>query len=210
MPDLPQTRQSLLIRLQQQSEDAWSEFLSIYEKSILDYARRRGLQDADAQDVTQEVLAAVGQKVNSWESDPEKGKFRGWLFRVARNIAVDKIIEQSKKAELNGSRAAEAIATQARDQESLIFWNNYRKQLMHWAAEKVRPHVSKTSWQAFWMTAIEGQPAPKVAQALDLAIGNVYAAKFRIVARIRETVERFDDAEELQDLPLGKLRGSPE
>ena len=96
MPDLPQTRQSLLLRLKQRSHDAWEEFLQIYEKAIYEFCRKRGLQDADSRDVTQEVLAAVDKRVETWNSDPQKGKFRGWIFRVARNMAVDKFVERWK------------------------------------------------------------------------------------------------------------------
>ena len=98
MPDLPQTRHSLLLRLRDHSNDAWLEFLEIYEQAIVDYARRRGLQEADARDVSQEVLAAVSHKVEQWQADPAKGKFRGWLFRVARNIAVDKVVQLARSA----------------------------------------------------------------------------------------------------------------
>lgn len=210
MPDLPQTRQSLLIRLRERSEDAWMEFLEIYEKSIVDYARRRGLQDADARDVTQEVLAAVGKKIDSWREDPSLGKFRGWLFRVARNIAVDKVIEQSGKAASGGSQFVQILAEQpaSHEQETTLFWMNYRRQLMHWAAEQVRPTVKETSWRAFWMTAIEGRNANDVSRELDLPAGNIYAAKFRIIAKIRQIVERFDDTDGLEDIPLGDLHES--
>ena len=209
MADLPITRQSLLIRLRGQGEDAWAEFLEVYEQSIINYAKRRGLQDADALDVTQEVLAAVGNKVDSWVDDPSKGKFRGWLFRVARNMAVDKVIEQTRRAAASGdTRVAQMLAEhpQDREQESTVFWMDYRRKLMHWAAEQVRPTVKSSSWRAFWLTAIEGKSAEEAGSILSLSAGSVYAAKFRIVARIREIVERFDDSSDLAELPLGELK----
>ena len=102
MSHLPETRLSLLVRLQDHSHDAWSEFLAIYEQAIVNYSRSRGLQEADAQDVTQEVLAAVTSKVEAWDPDECRGTFRGWLFRVARNIAVDRISAQSRQARASG------------------------------------------------------------------------------------------------------------
>ena len=112
MPDLPETRHSLLIRLQSRIDDeAWIEFLEVYEKAIYAHARRRGLQDADAWDVTQEVLEAVEKKVKAWELDSDRGSFRGWLFRVARNVAVDKIKAQYRRVSSTGdTRIAKAIA----------------------------------------------------------------------------------------------------
>ena len=91
MNEIPQTRASLLIRLGNQSQDAWPEFISIYESALYGFCRAKGLQDADVQDVLQDVLTAVMQKLPDWDSDSNRGSFRGWLFRVARNIAVDQV-----------------------------------------------------------------------------------------------------------------------
>ena len=209
MSQLPQTRKSLLLRLGQRSGDAWSEFLEIYEQAIVDYARRRGLQEADARDVTQEVLAAVTNKVEQWNADPSKGKFRGWLFRVARNIAVDKVIEQSRRVAASGdSRVAQMLADQPghEDHESTVFWMEYRRTVMQWAAEQVKPEVKETSWQAFLLTAVEGKKPEDVAKQLNVSVGSVYAAKFRIVSRIRKFVSQFDDSENAEADLLNEFR----
>jgi RNA polymerase sigma-70 factor (ECF subfamily) len=209
MTQLPQTRQSLLIRLSRNSNDAWSEFLEVYEQAIYTFARRRGLQDADAWDVTQEVLAAVEKKVESWQADPEKGTFRGWLYRVARNVAVDKIHAQSRRASGSGdSRVAKILAEHPEDheQESTLFWTNYRRRLLHWAAEQVKPDYKESSWQSFWMTSVEGHSADDVAAQLELSVGSVYAAKFRIVNKIRTIVSRLDDIDHGEDEILTEFR----
>jgi RNA polymerase sigma-70 factor (ECF subfamily) len=194
--DLPKTRQSLLVRLSQKSNDAWGEFLEVYEQAIYSFARHRGLQDADAWDVTQEVLEAVEKKAETWKDDPALGKFRGWLFRVARNIAVDKIIAQSKRAAASGdSQVADMLAQfpQSAEQESTLFWTNYRRNLLRWAAEQIKPDFKEASWNSFWLTAVEGQKPESVAEQLEVSVGSVYAAKFRIVSRIRKVISRLDD-----------------
>lgn len=209
MSQLPQTRQSLLIRLQRQSSDAWSEFLEVYEQAILNYARSRGLQDADARDVTQEVLAAVTQKVDKWDSQRAQGTFRGWLFRVARNIAVDRISRQSKHSVASGdSRVAEMLsqAPLEPEAESDAFRAEYRRKVFHWAAEKIRPEVKESSWQSFWLTTVEGLKAEDVAERLGMTVGSVYGAKFRIVSRLREIVSRFDELGETEETILSQIR----
>lgn len=196
MNRLPPTRQSLLIRLREKGGDAWPEFLEIYQQAIYGFARRRGLQDADAWDVTQEVLAAVEKKLDSWQDDPAKGTFRGWLFRVARNMAADKVIEQSRRAAASGdTQVAQQLAElpDSPEQQSSIFWVEYRRTLMNWAVERIQGDFQESSWQAFLATAIEGQRPDEVAQRLGISVGSVYAAKFRIIARIRKLVEQYDD-----------------
>lgn len=209
MAKLPQTRQSLLVRLREQSSDAWIEFLQVYEQAIYSFARRRGLQDADAWDVTQEVLAAVEKKVETWQDDPAKGKFRGWLFRVARNIAVDKIHAQSKRTAGAGDTVVARMLAEhpeGLEQETTLFWNNYRRKLLHWAADQVKSDFQESSWNSFWLTAVEGRKPEDVARELNLSVGSIYAAKFRIVARIRKIVSKLDDTEQIEDELLNEIR----
>lgn len=213
MTRLPQTRQSLLVRLRQNSNDAWSEFLEVYEQAIYLFCRRRGLQDADAWDVTQEVLAAVDKKLEDWKADPSKGTFRGWLFRVARNIAVDKVVEQSKRAAASGdTRVAQLLAEfpDSLEQQSTVFWTEYRRTLMGWAAQQVKPDVKESSWLSFLMTAVDGKKPEEVASQLGISVGSVYAAKFRIVNRIKKLVARFDDGSEFDDQILKEINPQTE
>lgn len=196
MKNLPETRRSLLLQLGLKCDEAWSEFLQIYERSIYDFCRRRGLQDADAHDVTQEVLVAVEGQVRNWDSDPSKGKFRGWLFRVARNIAVDKYVECSRRANAGGDSHVRKMLEelpQSDDDRSTAFWMEYRRSLMHWAADRVKPQVQDHSWQAFWLTAVEGLRPELVARQLGISVGNVYTAKCRVFARIKSAIANLDD-----------------
>ena len=85
MADIPSTRASLLVRLRDpRDEAAWTEFVDLYAPLIYGYLRRQGLQDADAVDVSQEVISAVAGAVSRLEYDPKRGSFRTWLFTVVR------------------------------------------------------------------------------------------------------------------------------
>src|SRR5689334_17260768 len=86
MGDSPLTRPSLLVRIRDPRDNqAWSQFVEIYAPLIYGFARKHGLQDADAADLTQEVLRAVAQTIRGLDYDPNRGSFRGWLFTVVRN-----------------------------------------------------------------------------------------------------------------------------
>src|SRR5271155_3369519 len=86
MPKAPPTRPSLLIRLRDhQDHQAWAQFVEVYAPFIYGYLRKRGLQDADAADLTQTCLRQVATHVGRLEHDPRRGTFRGWLFTIVRN-----------------------------------------------------------------------------------------------------------------------------
>lgn len=199
MPDeLLKTRQSLLLRLRKQENDAWREFIAIYEDAIFRYCRARGLQDADARDATQEVLAAMHDRLESWDCEESRGSLRAWLFRVARNVAIDSLRRRARQAVASGDTSVSELLAElpsADETEATAFQLEYRRATFGWAVEEVRPEVQPSTWQAFWQTAVDGVSAEQVASELKLSVGAVYAAKCRVMARVREKVAQVDSSE---------------
>src|SRR6187399_304189 len=84
--DSPLTRASLLVQLRSTSNQAaWQEFAAMYGPIVYGFARKRGLQDADAADLMQDVMRSISVAAKNLQYDPRKGSFRGWLFTVTRN-----------------------------------------------------------------------------------------------------------------------------
>ncbi len=194
MREMPLTRPSLLIRLRDPADErAWGEFVAIYGPLIRRVAARKGMQGADADDLEQEVFRAVAATAERNGFDPARGSFRGWLFRIARNMAVNALIARSRHPRGSGDSA---VARLLDDQpgrvaaDSAVFETEYRARLLEWAAERVRPEFSTTVWQAFWATGVEGRPASEVASDLGWGVGSVYNAKSRVMGRLRLEVER--------------------
>lgn len=195
MPELPQTRQSLLLELGKCSPDAWHEFLVVYEQAIVRYCTSKGLQEADARDVTQDVLAAVHRKIATWDADSSRGSFRAWLFRVARNISIDTIADRAKRFAASGDTQVAQMLQQvavAGGDSAAEFDVQYHRSVLDWASKQVKSEVREITWTAFQRTAIQGQNAEDVAQDLEIPIGSVYTAKCRVMARIRDKVAELD------------------
>src|SRR5262245_51653629 len=90
MAEIPLTRASLLLRLRDPGDaEAWREFVELYTPLVYGYARKQGLQEADASDLCQDVLGAVVGAVGRLEYDPARGAFRNWLFTVVRRKLTD-------------------------------------------------------------------------------------------------------------------------
>ena len=193
MPQGDTTRVTLLARLRD-AEDAgaWSQFHQIYGPVIYRYARRRGLQDADAADLTQDVLRAVSQSIDRFEYDPQRGRFRSWLFTVSRYTLSR--FRRTSSREVTGTGDSDNLAklNQHPDNQDQTQWDReYDQRLFEIAAERVKTRVKPVTWRAFWMTAIDGRDPNEVARELDLSLGGVYVARSRVTAHLRESVQQI-------------------
>ncbi len=196
MSAMPTTRASLLVRLRDPGDgDAWRQFVQIYGPVVYGFARRRGLQDADAADLMQEVMRGLMTSARRLDYDPKRGSFRSWLFTVTRNRLIDLREKQQRMQAVGGSSAQEMFEQQpAREDESL--WDEeFQRQLFAVAAEHVKGEFEQTTWSAFWSTAVDGKKPPEVAAELGISVGAVYIAKSRVQARLKERVAELAEIE---------------
>ena len=193
MTDPPSTRPSLLVRIRDARDgQAWSQFVEIYAPLVYGFARKHGLQDADAADLTQDVLRAVSGAIGRLDYDPRQGSFRGWLFTIVRNKLRNFLATRQHQCQGTGDTDALHRLEQHPDSGEDQWAEDYERRLFAWAAERVRGAVQETTWQAFWRTAVEGAPAAQVAEGLGLSVGAVYIAKSRVLARLREQVQELE------------------
>ena len=199
MPDAPPTRPSLLIRLRDlQDSQAWAQFVELYAPFVYGYLRKRGLQDADAADLTQTCLRQVAAKIGSLEYDPRRGTFRGWLFTIVRNKLRDFLDQSRHLHQGSGDSAVQRLLENqaAPEPDEIGEWERaYQRSLLAWAAGQVRPQVQEATWQAFWQTAVEGKPGKEVAAGLGLTAAAVYLAKSRVMARLRVLIREVQEEE---------------
>jgi RNA polymerase sigma-70 factor (ECF subfamily) len=183
------TRPSLLLRIRDAGDrSAWGQFVSLYAPMIYRFVRRRGLQDADAADVTQEVLRVVAAKAQGLEYDPALGSFRAWLFTVTRHTLINTQKRQARHPQGTGDtamhRRLDAQPAPCPDEKE-VWEQEYQNSRLNWAAERVRVQCAETTWQAFWRTAVEGQTPRSVAESLGMSVGAVHIAKSRVMARLK-------------------------
>jgi RNA polymerase sigma-70 factor (ECF subfamily) len=196
MAEPPLTRVTLLNRLKNGSDaSAWSEFVQLYGPVVYRFARNRGLQDADAADLVQDVMRSVARNANRMEYDPKRGTFRGWLYTVTRNKIYNFLSSQKNKARATGDPDAQERldSTPAREEEGpdADWEKEYQRRISARAMEIVKSEFQPNTWAAFWQTAIEGKSASEVGAALKMSPGAVYVAKSRVVARLRDEVQKL-------------------
>jgi len=197
MVDSPATRPSLLVRLRDpRDQDAWQEFFQVYSSVIYGYARRQGMQDADAADLMQDVLRRVAASADKLDYDPRRGTFRGWLFTVTRNRFYDLTDRKRKQVQgAGGSEMLDQLNNQpaAHDGADAAWEQEYQQGILRWAMERIRSEFQEATWQAFLLTALEGKSPQAVAEQLKTSAGSVYVAKSRVLARLRTEVQQWKD-----------------
>jgi RNA polymerase sigma-70 factor (ECF subfamily) len=196
MSSAPETRHSLLIRVRDPADQAaWHEFVEIYRPVILRLAARKGMQAADAEDVAQVILTCLAKAIEQREHDPERAKFRTWLHRVANN-AILNALSRERPDRGSGDSALQAVLDQHESPggpDSDLLRLEYRREVFRWAARQVRKEFRQETWDAFWLTAIEGRDIEAVAADLAKNPGAIYAARSRVMRRIQEKVKEYEE-----------------
>lgn len=194
----PQTRASLLLRLKSSDDEAaWQDFVVIYRPVIYRIARKRGVQDADAQDLVQRILFAVTKALPTWEKSDESVRFRHWLRRIVRNAIINHLTRGPKDAAVGGSAVQDMLDAQPSVQASELKHEvalEYRRELFLRAAALVQAEVSADTWQVFRLAVIENLPMEDVAQQTGKSVGAAYACRGRVMNRLRSTFQRLEES----------------
>lgn len=196
--EFPDTRGSLLLQVQAGDDPkAWDEFVAVYRPVVYRLARRRGLQDADAEDLAQQVLVSVARSIESWEKRDESTRFRHWLRTVAKN-AILNMLTRGPKERPAGSTSVQEFLNQQGNGDSDVERDlelEYRREIFFRAAAQVKSEIATDSWKVFELAVIEDIPIEQVAATLGKSVGAVYAARSRVMKRLRRHVEDMENQE---------------
>ena|SRR2546421_7634994 len=195
MPPEPSTHASLLARLCQGPTDqsAWRAFVDQYAPTIHGWCRRRGLQEADAQDVAQTVLAILARRMKTFTYDPTT-RFRGWLHTVTRH-AWSAFVEARHHAQRTSAGSAALETAEAREDLVQHLEQRFDLELLELAKASVRGRVEPHTWEAFHLTAVEQVSAADVASRLGMKVATVYVARSKVQKMIRAEVQRLEGGE---------------
>ena len=191
---LPVTSPTLLARLRsdQSNAAAWDEFVEHYGRHIYRWCRRWGLQEADCEDVTQEILLQLSRKLREFSYDP-KSSFRGWLKTIAHHAWRD-FVDGRKGGRAAGSDHISELLECVEAREDLIgkLEEAFDHELLEMAKTQVRLRVAPHTWDAFRLVAIEGRPAAEVAANVHMQVAMVYVAKSKVQKMLKEEIQKLE------------------
>src|SRR5262245_14194404 len=192
---LPTTHVTLLAKLCHEPSDelGWAEFVERYGRHIYRWCRQWNLTDADAEDLTQNILMKLTQKMRMFTYDPSRS-FRGWLKTVAFHAWKD--FENSRRLAKPGSIKSatedQMLAVEARDDLIKRLDEAFDLELLEAAKVRVRLRVAPHTWEAFQLVALEGVPVADVAAKVNLQVAMVYVAKNKVQKMLQEEIGKLE------------------
>jgi RNA polymerase sigma factor (sigma-70 family) len=189
------TRVTLLHRLNQDPADqlSWAEFVRLYSPAIRGWLIHWGLQEADAQDVAQNVLLRLTAKLPQFKYDPSKS-FRGWLKTLTHHAWHDFVTEAGYRTRGSGDTSVldQLQSVEAREDLAARVEATFDKELLEMALLRAKSRVADTTWQAFKLAALDGIPPQTVADQLGVRVSQVYLAKHRLQKLVQEEIRAIE------------------
>jgi RNA polymerase sigma-70 factor, ECF subfamily len=188
-----ETRGSVIVGVCQKDPQRWREFDAIYRPILCGYLRKQGLDESETNDVIQDTYFKLLDKIHTY--DRAHCRFRTWLFTVAQNTLIDHARRRAtyKKA-LDGwaGRLLKADPTDSVKMEEQ--WTRiHREKILAHALKVVRSCVSSKSWTCFQQRLLENRPAAAIAAELNIEPNAVYVSACRVMKKVREVCEEFDE-----------------
>jgi RNA polymerase sigma-70 factor (ECF subfamily) len=175
---------SLLERIRQSPDQAaWERFVKLYTPLLCHWARRLGAHGQDADDLVQDVFTALVRKLPEFQYHPGK-RFRGWLW----TILVNKVRAGHRRRPVAAAPAGDAALDEvaAADEADAVSEVEYQQYLTRRALELMQAEFQPSTWKAFWECVVADRPGAEVAAELGLSVDAVYAAKSRVLRRLRQ------------------------
>jgi len=198
------TRASLLGRLKnREDQTSWQEFFDTYWMLIYRVAKKAGLTDAEAQDIVQETVIAMANKLPGFIYDPKVCSFKTWMLRLTRWRIIDtlrkRLPQSAPAADRNGT--ATSALDRIPDESSLkldaVWDEEWEKSLLSAALQRVKPHLKPEHYQIFDLYALRQLPVSQVAEIMGVSAARIYLIKHRVAALLKQEIKSLRTKSEL-------------
>jgi RNA polymerase sigma factor (sigma-70 family) len=193
-----QTSASLLSRIRgdPNNQEAWRTFVQRYAPKIYRWCRQWKLQEADAEDVTQNVLAKLASKLRTFDYDPALS-FRGWLKIVTQHALSDFLAERRRPGLGSGDSAVALFLESVQAGTDLLaeLEEEFDREVLEEALARVQPKVPERRWEAFRLTALEGLSGAEAGARLGMNVTTVFTSKCKVQKLVQEEIRKLERTE---------------
>ncbi len=181
------------LRCEEWDEASWQEFVGRYGQKIYGWCVHRGLQSADAEEVTQNVLIKMATHLQVFKYDPARS-FRAWLRTVTENAVKDYVKTLNGRTVGNGGSAIlqKLAQVEATADLSERLKDVFDLELAEEAMARVSCRVTSDRWMAWHLTAREGRSGAEVSAELNMKIVSVYTARNQIQKMICDEILQLE------------------
>lgn len=194
------TRQSLLSRLKNwDDQESWKLFFDTYWKLIYNTAIKAGLSNTEAQDVVQDTVVSVMKSMPGFKYDAKNGSFKGWLRRLTHWRIEDQRRKRMRNIDQNvrtqdtatGTIPMENVADPAGQALETVWDEEWEKNLLDAAAERLKAKVDPSQYQIFDLYVLKGWPVMQVAKTLKVSAGRAYLVKHRLGKLLKAEIKHL-------------------
>lgn len=183
----------MLLRVRDSADhDSWKLFLDLYAPIVRSYCIQRRIQEADIEDIVQDVMTSVSKAIRSFDYDPKVGSFRSWMGTVAAN-RIRTFLNQKKNQPMSDKHAflPDEHCTDPDSDWIAIFSDR----ILRVGCRKVKEHVAETTWKCFEATWLENRLPNDVAKELKIPVHTVFVNKSRVLKKLEQEIRLLvDDA----------------
>jgi RNA polymerase sigma-70 factor (ECF subfamily) len=194
---MPDTSVSLLERLRLHPDPAsWQRLIDLYGPLIQGWLKRNACQPADADDLSQDVLAVVLRELPYFQHDLRRGAFRRWLRTITVNRLRNFWRAGKVRREAPGGADLDHVINQLEDPTSGLsqLWDREHEEfVVRRLLEMLEPEFEPTTWRAFRSLMLEGKPTAVVAADVGISPNAVRIAKSRVLRRLRQEIDGLVD-----------------
>lgn len=183
------TSHTLLERVRDPSDRAaWKRFYELYAPMLEGFARASGIAPDDAEDMRDECLALVAEKLPNFEYDRRKGAFKGWLYKLVRGRVID-LLRRPREGNADTALLAGLLDPQPSPDDA---WERiWREEHLRFALQEASKRLSERTYQTFVLLLLEELSVEEVCERMGMNANQVYKAKAQALRHVREVLDRF-------------------
>lgn len=187
---------SLLERLRLGPDpDSWQRLVDLYAPLVAGWLRALGVQPADRDDLTQEVLTTLVRELPQFRHNLRAGAFRRWLRGIVLN-RLRSFRRARQPIPVSGDPSLEQALDLLEEPDSDLSrrWDEeHDRHVVRRLLELIEPEFEPATWQAFQLVVLEEKATREAAAALSLSPNAVRIAKSRVLARFRQEIAGLID-----------------